>query len=534
MPIYEITKFSGGISDYDDRGIPGAFKFAKNLDIRKKVDSISAGQALEDEGIVADLASQSISASLSISPSSSVSSSVSLSPSASPSATASHSLSRSPSASRSPSSSLSPSSSASPSISVSQALTTVFRDLIRFFVKASDGFTYGFGNTGYVYRRDSEANWTRLYKDSDGTIKGACEKPSSDGKVYLIWATNRTVKMKPIPGASNWNDVIHVNASGAQLESEDWHTMTQVGGAAYICNGPLIALVGYDNSYTNEALQLIPGNTSKTLVERNGRVIIGTGRKSNPTKSINGAVDAEVPIAQVGDDGDLYFADMNASIPIKRLPGGGKVNPGGMANQVEQVNFFEWEETALSYIDKQSVGNMALMAVYNADDGYGGVYTYGRKEKNDPLVLNLEYALDADELGAVTDVEGTVLVSYREGSDFGVKASDPTEKATGTYEGLDFKAPVKKPAEITVWRQAEIFMKPLPSGCSVQFHYKINKTGSFVQARTADDDTDYDTALGKKAVFRIEAEGEIFEPKIVIVPSGNNTPEVHRVRIYFN
>ena len=113
-------------------------------------------------------------------------------------------------------------------------------------------------------------------------------------------------------------------------------------------------------------------------------------------------------------------------------------------------------------------------------------------------------------------------------------AVDQDTKATGTYVGLDLKAPTKKPININKWMTAELFMKPLPSGCSVQFWYQINKTGGFVQAKVADGNNAFTTASGKKAVFSIACEGEIFEPKIVLVPSANTCPEVYRARIYFN
>ena len=103
-----INSFRGGLSDYEDKGLPGCFKFAKNLDIRKEADTLTCGQALEDEGLIA-----SQSESLSVSPSASLSYSPSYSPSASPSTTASHSASPSPSAS--PSLSPSPTASSSPS-----------------------------------------------------------------------------------------------------------------------------------------------------------------------------------------------------------------------------------------------------------------------------------------------------------------------------------------------------------------------------------------------------------------------------------
>lgn len=531
MAVYIVDKFEGGIASFNNRGVEGSFKMGKNLDIRKETDSLTCNQVLVDEGLYGSKSpSLSVSPSASISASPSVSPSTSVSNTASPTASPSASPSTTPSVSISSSPSNTPSSSVSKSPSPSAGLDTVFEDLIHFFVKSSDGYTYGFGNAGCIYRRDSDAFWQRVYKDTNGEIKGAEEKPSDSGKIYLYWATNTKLMRKPLPGLSNWNDVEIV---AQNLQSQDWHTMKQINGALMICNGSYLAMVGYDDSYTNEALDLIPGNISKTLVERNGRTIIGTGRLLDSTKSINGAIDTEVPLIQAGDDGELYFADMNSSIPTKRFPGGGKVNPGGVCNEVEQVNLFEWEETALSWIDKQSVGNLALFAVYSADTGYGGIYSYGRKNKDKPFVLNLEYHFDTDELGAITTVNGTTIVSYKDGTDFGVKAVDQTTKATGTYEGLEYKSKIKKPVNITQWKYAEVFCEPIVSGTSIEYWYKLNKTGDFIQAKMEDGNTDFSNVNETKAVFLIGEEADIYEPKVILNPTGNTSPEVYFIKTYF-
>lgn len=529
MPLYEIKSFRGGISDYDDKGIDGAFKFASNLDIRKVQDNLSCQQALEEEALTAGSRSPSASPS----PSSSPSLSPSASESPSPSSTPSPSASKSPSSSISASPSTTPSASVSASPSPSTAMTTEIRDLINFFVKASDGYIYAFGDNGYIYRRDTDAYYERVYKDPDGEIKGAAERFSSSGKKYLVWATATKLHQKEIPGESDWNDTD--SESGwpkTNLDDVDWHTMKSIGGSLMICNNTKLAMVGWDDSYTNEALNLIPGHLAKTIVERNGRTIIGTVNSGDPDRGVNGAIDAEIPLAQVGD-GELFYADMQTSMPAKTLPGGGKVNPGGVANEIDPVTFFEWEQTALSWIDKQSVGNMALLAVYDADTGYGGVYKYGRKNKNHPFTLNLDYLLDADELGAVVNIDGTTLVSYKDGTDYGVKAVDDSTKATGTYIGLDLKAPSDKPVRIVNWKYAEVFCEPLPANCSIEFYYKLNKSGSFTQAKMEGGDTSFSAEDETKAVFLIGAKAEIFEPKVVLTPSGNVSPEVYNIKIYF-
>jgi hypothetical protein len=540
--VYEVKSFRGGISDYEDKGVNGAFKFGKNLEIRDVVDCLKAGYSLYDIGTIVDSISASVSPSGSLSPSASgspsVSASISPSSSHSPSPPDSSS-SRSPSASLSPSGSLSPSASLSPSHSTSPSpspaagLLSVFTDLILTFVKATDGMIYGFGNTGKIYKINPDDDGVYQVYNAGQRITGAWEFPTSSGKSYMYFATRTNLHRKELPGRADWNDVNEGSWPKTNLTDNDWHTMREAGGALVIANASTLAMVGYDESYTNNALDLIPGNLAKTIVERNGHTIVGTAREADLNRSVNGAIDCEVPLAQVGTDGELYFADMTNGMPVKRFPGGGQVNPGGVANLIDQVNFFEWEQNALSWIDKQAVGNMSLWGVYSADTGYGGVYSYGRKNKNHPFVLNLEYELDVTEIGALVSVGGIVYASYHDGSDYGVKRVDTSVRTTATYEGLDFKAPVKKPINITTWLYAEVFMQPLPSNCSVEFWYKMNKTGSFIRAYNADGTTNYATPQGKKAVFRLGAEGQIFEPRLVLVPSGSYTPEVYRIRIYF-
>ena len=533
MPVVEYKSFEGGISSFNDRGIRGAFKFASNIDIRKANDTLSCGQALEDEGLFEG--THSVSASLSPSPSQS--SSASNSPSASPSESVSPSLSPSASASRSASKSLSPSASASPSSSVSPSLSpsaglnNVFVDLILFFVKASDGATYGFGNAGNIYRRYSDGFTRNVYKDADGAIKGAVEKPSDDGKTYLQWATATSIKQKPLPGASDWSDVTEI---ANNLTGTDWHTMRQVGGANYIANGSKVALVGYDDSWTNEALDIIPGRLIKTIIERNGRAVEGTYPAGYPNKGVNGAIDCEYPLMQIGDDGELFFSNFTDSMPVKRFPGGGRVNPGGVANEVQEVEIFDWVFGADSWVDRQTLGNMSLWGVFDADTDKNGIYTYGRKNKEQPFTMNLEYALEVDEIGAVANVEGITICSCRDGTDFGVKAVDGSVKAIGSWESLEFRVPIKKAEQITKWNHAEIFMEPLPVGCSIEFYYKMDHATNWTRAYIADGSQSFASTNGKKATFRIGEQGDVFEQKIILNPSGNTTPTVLRSRIYFN
>lgn len=384
-----------------------------------------------------------------------------------------------------------------------------------------------------MYKINSDNYATQVF-DLGKPIKGAAEWFHDNGKAYLYFATDTELHRKELPGLSNWNDVDADTAwPKTNLTSADWHTMAESGGSLLFANGSNIGLVGYDQSYTNEALNLIPGNTSKTILERNGRAIIGTFPTGNPTAGVNSAIDAEFPLAQIGENGEVYFSDMNSSTASKRFPGGGTTNPGGVTS-LTTANFFEWEQTALTWIDKQSLKGMAHFGVYDAESGYNGIYSYGRKVKNQPFAMNLEYALEVDEIGAIIHNNGFMYASYRDGADFGVKYSDPTLKATGEYYGLDFKSPIKNPEQPTTWLYAEAFMKALPTGCSVELRYRANKNGAFITTNVADGSSTYTTVGGKKATFRIAAEGDIFEPALILTPYQNTTPEIYRLRVYFN
>lgn len=60
----------------------------------------------------------------------------------------------------------------------------------------------------------------------------------------------------------------------------------------------------------------------------------------------------------------------------------------------------------------------------------------------------------------------------------------------------------------------------------------MNKDGAFIQATLVNGLTSFTTTNGEKAVFMINAEGEILERQIILTPSGNNTPEVYREWVY--
>src|SRR3990167_1858829 len=219
--LFRIKSFRGGLSDWENTGIAGSFKFASNIDIRKAIDSLSCQQTLTD-----DLA----------------------------------------------------------------AGTMTGLDL--FIVNCSDGSSYHFCANGRIYKRTSAGVYSLVYTDSDSVITGAAEWFNNAGNKFLYWTTATKLHRIRVDTAPEepWVASVDATVNGqtypkTNLTSATWHTMKQINGNLYIANSALVAMVGYDDSYTTSALALIPSNVAKCLMEYGGYAYIGCSRVDNSQDS---------------------------------------------------------------------------------------------------------------------------------------------------------------------------------------------------------------------------------------------------------
>jgi hypothetical protein len=477
MKSFLIQSFKGGISDYEDKGITGAFKFASNIDPRKKKDSISAGYGLADS-----------------------------------------------------------------------LLNGIINDHVVAVVTASDGNSYWFLNNGKILKRTSAGVWSLAYTDTDTGVVGACEGYNNAGDTFIYWRCATKLHRKRILGTgytdTGWTDVdATVNAQTypkTNLTSTSSGMMRWINGNLIGCNGNTLFLVGYDDSYTNNALALIPGNVARALLESGNDIKLAANRLDSQEKSmifiwdgvstnyndkmqlpfstINSFIETEIGIIQFGTDGGLYFFGDTTKLPVTRFPGGGKTDPEGV----------------------DSYAGLALFGVYDADTNKGGIYSYGRKFKNADFVLNLEYAFDCDRISAVKVIGSTILFSYKDGSDYGIKSVDTSSKATiAKYYSLDLKVPAEF-QRLTEFAPCVLTMAPLPAGCSVELWRRIDKveTGGdgegWFQCNIEGGALTYSTTGGTEATFSIGDKGKYLELLVVLNCTGNVTPEIYRIQPFFN
>jgi hypothetical protein len=410
--------------------------------------------------------------------------------------------------------------------------------LCNFIVPCSDGNSYfGLAN-GKILKRTSAGTYSLVYTDAGGAILGMAEWGQNNGKSYIFWCTSTALHSKEIPGLANWSDTdatITATTYPKVITAATWHTMKQINGTLLFCNLDHTGMISYDTSYTNAALDLIPGNSAKCLMEHKGYAYIGNtkidsaqnaemfvwdtaqslnwnAKNTVPTNAINAMINAEYPLMQVGTSGQILLADITAyTLPIVSFPGGGQVNPDGV----------------------ELDGAVALFGSYGNGTGKTGVYSYGRKKKNANLSLNLEYAFDCTAIGSVKKVGTDLLISYSNvaGTGFGVKKVNTAAKAIGTYESIDLEFPISLREQVL--SKIRVVTAPLPSGSSISCKRKMNKTGSFVTANLEGGGTTFNTATATEAWFLVGDYGKIAEVQLTLTPVTNSAPEVYRIELYF-
>lgn len=437
-------------------------------------------------------------------------------------------------------------------LSCNQAMLAVtpsgMSDLGRFMVAASDGSTYVFGSSGSIWARSGDGAWNLAYNDYNGAIKGAAEwsvfdPTTSLQATYLFWATNTSLARVAL---SDGNAVPWTNATQdwkTTLTAADWHTMrVSANGALMIANVEELASLNNDGNFDAEALNLTPGNIIKALEDRDDYVISGTYRddeseeghifswvvtalgyvqkKRIPVKGVNAMIYAEMPLIQGGEDGELFTSDFSDAIPLHAGGGGGQVNPGGVTiyNDLAHFGFYGGTEP--------------------------GIWSYGRKRKNQPFALNYDYRLSPTvagstlaEIGALATVDGVILATWhvRDGSTntYGVDQFSTTTKASAIYEGLEFDN--SEPHLAHTYELIRLLLKPLPSGTSVAAKFKLDYEDDWRYAVMGDGSTTHAVSAGYSstvAEFTVGKPGSPYEVAVELNPSSNSTPDVKAIVTY--
>ncbi len=461
---YIIRSFRGGCSDEDSIGIKGSFKYGYGLDIHKRRDSLSCKQAMVTLGATADL--------------------------------------------------------------------------IRFFVCGSDGTTYCFGDSGSIYSISDEHGLNLKGNATFGAIKGAGEWGINTGLSYLMWATATSVGRKLLPGDDAWGDITatwKTDLFGCKASQDvadtaiNWNPFKRACGCMMVGNGNYLALIDYTGAWNPQAMFVEPGSYITSLESRKDYVIIGSeykdeseegyiwswittalnyiDKKKIPIKGVNALLDTEFMLLCGGSDGEIFLSDFANTEPQIAVPGGGIVNPGGVA------------------IDN----DLALFGLYSGT--YPGLWGYGRRGRNRPVVLNQEYRLaqtvlgnTITQIGAVGANNGTVYASWKTAIAYGIDCVSTTTKATALYESLEFDA--GSPHLRKHFKDIHLIIAPMPASTTVAVKVKLDKAASWTNLKTSEGATTFGVTDATECVFLLDGEAKILEVGVTLTPSVNNSPEV--------
>lgn len=377
MNLFKLKSFRGGLSDWENVGIAGSFKFGSNLDIRRNTDSLTCNQALTD-----DLATGTLTALVNF-----------IVPASDTNAyafTADGKIYKRTSAG---------------------VYSLVYTDAGGAILGAcewgqTNGKTYLFWATSTALH-SKELPGATNWSDVDATIES-----TTYPKVITAAAWHT---MKQINGT-----LLIANGSNLAMVSYDTSytntALSLIPGNIAKC---LMEHKGY--AYTGCTKSDLAQN-AEMFVWDTAQALNWNAKNTIPTNSINAMINAEYPLMQVGVSGQILLADITSyTLPIISFPGGGQVNPDGVELDGSVALFGSYgngtgKTGIYSYGRKKKNANLALNLEYAFDcAAIGSIKKVG-----------------SDLLMSYTTTAGTA---------WGIKKVNSAAKAVGTYETIDLEFP---------------------------------------------------------------------------------------------
>jgi hypothetical protein len=426
---------------------------------------------------------------------------------------------------------------------VNQALTkdsgTTVDDFVRTGVSCSDGNTYFFGSTnGKIWKRTGAGTWTLEATASPATgTAGILEAKEYQGYIYYAMS-DKLGRWQLGTAWSTRNDNWDYFENGEIL----WHPMRIVNEVLYVGDRHMVAQVDA-GVFSRIALDLTAPLKVKCLGQLGTDLLIGTYVASNvvetqifrwntwsvsftnsdpiPEVGINSflAIDNGV-LVNAGTKGNLYIYNGSTLEPQKQIKGSwdnstnkAQINPNA------NLNFHGLPIFGLSTIS----GTPTNM----------GIYSFGRANRNYPMVLNGEHGISTGnlnniEIGAIIGYGDIYFVTWKDGVTYGVDKLDLALKYSGAYMTTR-NIMVDRMTSLN-YGVINIAHRLLPAGTLFNVYKKVNHASSFTQIT--------DTQVNDlNKIFTTEVDinnANILQVKIAPTVSGNTAPEMESFDVMLN
>jgi len=322
-------------------------------------------------------------------------------------------------------------------------------------------------------------------EDTNAIVLGAEEHDSN-----LVFATKN--KVSTIPVASITDLVTDRSLLGSFTVGDDtYHPMKRLNGILYIGDGNLVAQVEA-GVFTADALDIVDPLRISALGAYDVELLIGTIISANvmkcdmirwntwsdswqyadpiPENGVNAFLDTDNEVVvSAGSRGHIYTYNGVQLVSKKRLPG---TFTRGTTNQcrVNPYAVMNYEGVALFGMSQVS-GNAIKY----------GVYSYARRSAGYPFIFALEYVISQNklvdiEIGAIVSVTNGFLVSWKDGSNYGVDRLDASNKYASPY--MRTRLIMKDRRERVTLGQCDVAYASLPDSTDIVIKRSLDG-GSF-------------------------------------------------------
>jgi len=418
--------------------------------------------------------------------------------------------------------------------------------LCRVNLAVSSGESFWFSYTdGKIWRRSSAGAWLLVHTTTAGAgAHGCLGAMEFDGFIY--WATQsrlHRISTTAIATAQNWTD----NAA------EDWATFTNtdsefhpmvvqslkllIGDANYIAK---VDGAAGAHAFTANALDLKAPYRIKTMAQFDIDIVIGTFVNDNVNKTevirwdtVSDSWTSSDPIeengincfirddnhlyAQAGKHGRIYFYNGEQLIPAGRIPG-------------------DWSPTKTAEVYPQAAATLLTIPVFGLSNTAGnpalqGVYSLGSYSKDYPKVMDLSYPISSRvfssaQMGSVLVVDADLLVSYYDGSSYGVDVLDWSAKYPSAYLETMMLTPSEERGFFKTLTKFFANYSSKPASTDISFKYKKKHEASFSSAMTTIDDAELMQIRTKEGTVPKVAALQL---RLDFTTSGNDAMEIESV-----
>lgn len=412
---------------------------------------------------------------------------------------------------------------------------TTVTELITVSVSCSNGSTYGFGDAGGIYERESDGTWTKRATASPAA-GGAGILDAEEYQGYIYYAMESRLGRIAVPAAGGaWTGR---DDSWATFTNTDdtFHPMKIVNLVLYIGDGNLIAQVD-ETTFSANALDLKDTLRVSALGKMDTDLLIGTYVSANVAKteilrwntwSPSFSVSDEIPevginafleadnmvIVNAGQKGNFYFYNGVELELYKQIKGDWSVSEKAKVNTKAVFNFNGMPLFGLSQINGTSIKL--------------GIYSIHRTNRNYNFVTNLEFTISTGntaniQIGSITGVgSDQILVSWvdtNSGTVYGVDLLSLTTKATAYYTTRNLL--INRYQKMN-YGKVYVPYRSLPDGAAINIYTAVDHSDFAGSPDTSRNDTERlqqftDSNIGDAVMAKVKTE---------LVPNGNNAPEV--------